>query len=749
MASSARIDELKKKFDENPRRYFAPLANEFRKMGDLDQAIMICEEFLPQQPGHMSGHIVYGQALYESGKLPESRVVFETALGLDPENLIALRHLGDISRSQGELADARRWYDRVLEADPRNDEIQGLIASLSAPSPVEAEAAASMGSARPIVLEPAVPALPVMRPASPPPEITPIDLDMDEGIFAVADARVEIPEPARPASPAAGLSAVGETFDSISLEGLAPSTPTPPPPAAPSAAPKLGTSGFELDVPSGRAEGLQSSEFEVPSEPTARAEGLEPAEFEAPTAPPPRAEGLELSPFDAPAPPTPRVSTGSLLELDTDFAGAPDTPVAPLRGLEETAAASPLSGLPDLDADDGSVVPPHGDLLGESAPASTSPNLAHPASVGAPNPVLEPPAAMEAMPALELDAPEPMPSVSRRELDAIDSMPSMSRRESDAADVAAIEAAAVSGLPMMELTPSVIAAEAVLIETGSTLASTDEMLEAEESRSSTAPAPFVTETMAELYLKQGFRDQALAVYRQLSDAAPADARLRARVAELQPEPEAVESGPTVREFFARLAALRPGERAASTVPPSNDDFASFEPVPAPQSRPAAEVERAPTPIPAAPRATPTSVPMSSGTERGATAQGGAPTGGTIDALFGNRSVGTSEDSAASALAQAFSGSIPVVPAISGRPARAASGEISLDSVFRDGSARPPRASQSFSFDQFFSESAAENTATPSTAKPTPVETADQGEPAERGADDIQQFNSWLQGLKQK
>ena len=38
MASTARIDELKKKFDENPRRYFAPLANEFRKTGDAEQA---------------------------------------------------------------------------------------------------------------------------------------------------------------------------------------------------------------------------------------------------------------------------------------------------------------------------------------------------------------------------------------------------------------------------------------------------------------------------------------------------------------------------------------------------------------------------------------------------------------------------------------------------------------------------------------------------------------------------------------
>ena len=75
MASSARIDELRKKFDENPRRYFAPLANEYRKAGDLEQAIFICQEYLPQQPGHMSGHIVYGQALFETGRRQFARVL--------------------------------------------------------------------------------------------------------------------------------------------------------------------------------------------------------------------------------------------------------------------------------------------------------------------------------------------------------------------------------------------------------------------------------------------------------------------------------------------------------------------------------------------------------------------------------------------------------------------------------------------------------------------------------------------------
>src|SRR3954468_14002710 len=131
-ASSARIDELRKKFDENPRRYFAPLANEYRKAGDLEQAIFICQEYLPQQPGHMSGHIVYGQALFDLNRHEEAKTVFETALSLDPENLIALRHLGDIARVTGDTGAARMWYQRVLEADPRNEEIAQLMMSLLA-----------------------------------------------------------------------------------------------------------------------------------------------------------------------------------------------------------------------------------------------------------------------------------------------------------------------------------------------------------------------------------------------------------------------------------------------------------------------------------------------------------------------------------------------------------------------------------------------------------------------------------------
>lgn len=130
MPSLDRIDELKKRYDENPRRFFASLANEYRKAGDLEQAITLCQTHLAEQPSNMNGHVVYGQALYEAGRYDEAKDTFEAALTLDPENLIALRHLGDIACTNGANAQAKEWYERVLDADPRNDEILALLANL-------------------------------------------------------------------------------------------------------------------------------------------------------------------------------------------------------------------------------------------------------------------------------------------------------------------------------------------------------------------------------------------------------------------------------------------------------------------------------------------------------------------------------------------------------------------------------------------------------------------------------------------
>ncbi|MDP9201323.1 MAG: tetratricopeptide repeat protein [Gemmatimonadota bacterium] len=166
-----RLRELQEKFDESPRRYFAPLANEYRKGGQYKRAIEICRAHLAQMPGHMSGQIVFGQALFEAGEWDEARTVFGRALALDPENLIALRSLGDMSLQAGNTEEARTWYTRLLDADPKDTTVIALISQIDAPAEAASPSAAAGGT---IAREPLPEAKPLSPVPAPLPEAKPL-----------------------------------------------------------------------------------------------------------------------------------------------------------------------------------------------------------------------------------------------------------------------------------------------------------------------------------------------------------------------------------------------------------------------------------------------------------------------------------------------------------------------------------------------------------------------------------------------
>src|SRR5690606_20813995 len=131
MADNSRIEDLRKRYHENPRRFFAPLANEYRKSGFLDRALLLCQKHVPEQPENMNGLAVHGQTLFEMRQPEAARDPFEQALKLDPESLIPRRHRGDIARGLGDGPTAKGWYEKVLELDRRNDEVLDLMAQLS------------------------------------------------------------------------------------------------------------------------------------------------------------------------------------------------------------------------------------------------------------------------------------------------------------------------------------------------------------------------------------------------------------------------------------------------------------------------------------------------------------------------------------------------------------------------------------------------------------------------------------------
>lgn len=112
---------LTERYQEQPEgRVFAPLADCHRKLGNLDQALQICQRGLTRHPEYSSAHVILGKIQRERGDLPAARAAFEKVLELDAQNLLALSQLAEIDEDAGDLDAAEgRWQQvAALELDP-------------------------------------------------------------------------------------------------------------------------------------------------------------------------------------------------------------------------------------------------------------------------------------------------------------------------------------------------------------------------------------------------------------------------------------------------------------------------------------------------------------------------------------------------------------------------------------------------------------------------------------------------------
>ncbi len=115
--------------------------------------------------------------------------------------------------------------------------------------------------------------------------------------------------------------------------------------------------------------------------------------------------------------------------------------------------------------------------------------------------------------------------------------------------------------------------------------------------------PVLTETMAELYLRQGHREDALRVYEALAAQRPYDTRLRNKVAELSAPPPRVRpaaGGQSAGAFLRGILGARPGAPAPPPPEPPVAPGRSAPAVPPPVAEPVdiAPAETAPAAEPA-------------------------------------------------------------------------------------------------------------------------------------------------------
>lgn len=192
--STSEIAKLESRWRENPNGLtFAPLAEAYRKQKDPQRALEILAPGLEKHPDYIPANIVLGRCHWDLNDLPAAERAFTHVLGLDGENVIALKALADISERLVRYDEAERWLETLLAVDRSNDEARAQLARIhdlqrqraegSAGVP-EAEAAAAQVEAEP-------PLISTLEP--PPPESAPFEEPMP-----APEALERTPEPPEP-----------------------------------------------------------------------------------------------------------------------------------------------------------------------------------------------------------------------------------------------------------------------------------------------------------------------------------------------------------------------------------------------------------------------------------------------------------------------------------------------------------------------------------------------------------------------
>jgi tetratricopeptide (TPR) repeat protein len=577
MAFSGEIEKLERRWQENPLGLtFAPLAEAYRKAGDPARALELLEQGLAQHPNYVPAHIVRGRCHLDTQEDAVAEQAFLRVTGIDPENVIALKGLAELSERAGRLPEAIQRLEMLLDVDRNNEEARGqldrvreLLSTRSAAG-LDLAAPVSPGAALPETVPPV--SEPVPPPAAPEPAASaPETTFAPEPSYAAPEPTYSAPEPSYTTSePMYQESGYQESVPAVSEASEAPVSET--------------AETFQddplMDIELEAASQLTSAtahEFQIDND----SESLSPsgdriADIILGAEPPGDDQAGGNAGYEAASAPSDQSGengvdrANALLGEGYERMAYQEVPSSP-GDAEETGTTSGTT-IFDQIAMMAEVPTPAADLLPPPSPAEPE-GFAPPPSVESES--FLPP------------APEPEPVPSMEAYAAADPVAS-----TDFAPVAEQSAPPMEGMaegyvPIGDLGAPSAGEPAAPVH-------------AEDSEPSATEEPelVVTETMAEIFLRQGHRELARAVYTQLALRDPDNERIAAALTRLAPEPSSAPAPEPVQRFAASetggrsvaellqslLAATRPTP-ASAIHPPA---FESPKRVTGEPTRPAQE-----------------------------------------------------------------------------------------------------------------------------------------------------------------
>ena len=104
-------------------RVFVPLADAYRRQGDLGQALDLLRNGLDRHSDFAPALVVVGWVRRDRGETEAALEAFGSALELDEENVEALRGIGELAAAGGDRPAALESFQRVVDLEPGDLEI--------------------------------------------------------------------------------------------------------------------------------------------------------------------------------------------------------------------------------------------------------------------------------------------------------------------------------------------------------------------------------------------------------------------------------------------------------------------------------------------------------------------------------------------------------------------------------------------------------------------------------------------------
>lgn len=132
MTDSQRIEDLRRRVQMDPASIaFAQLAEELRRVNQLEEAVTVCRAGLARHPSYLSARITLGRALLGLDRIDEAETELRAVLDGAPDNLATLRALGEICRKNDRLEEALGLLQKALSIARNDPDLQEAVASLS------------------------------------------------------------------------------------------------------------------------------------------------------------------------------------------------------------------------------------------------------------------------------------------------------------------------------------------------------------------------------------------------------------------------------------------------------------------------------------------------------------------------------------------------------------------------------------------------------------------------------------------